>query len=118
MEADTGLKLDPEAKYKLWSAACEVPGPNGFKQKQAEYHQVITPYRGELYGTDALNTEIQKHIKGIEKNETPDFNRTLDGIMLFDKVIQIANRSKASREPVFAYDATTKKVVFCRTLQR
>ncbi|QDT22025.1 ATP-dependent RecD-like DNA helicase [Gimesia chilikensis] len=66
-------------------------------------------YRGELFGTEPLNEEIQKHIKGIARGEQPDFNRQLDGIMLFDKVIQITNRSLSNREPVYGYNPETKK---------
>jgi len=110
MERDTGESFDPKAPYKLWGKACEGDGENGYKRQRAEYNQVITPYRGELFGTEPLNVEIQKHIKGIAKNEQPDFNRCLDGVMMFDKVIQITNRSLSNREPVYGYDPTSKKV--------
>lgn len=52
-------------------------------------YQVISPYRGELFGTDHLNTVLQSALNGynIEKKGN------LNGITIFDKVIQYINRS-------------------------
>ena len=65
-----------------------------------EYSQILSPYRGELYGTDALNQAVQKEKNG-DYGETP----TLDGITLFDKVIQIRNRTAS--DPIYGYDRKT-----------
>tara|TARA_R110000868_G_scaffold409926_4_gene696573 strand:- start:11957 stop:15601 length:3645 start_codon:yes stop_codon:yes gene_type:complete len=109
MERDSGESLNPDRPFELWKKACETDGDNGYKKQRAEYNQVISPYRGELFGTEPLNEEIQKHIKGIARGEQLDFNCQLDGIMLFDKVIQITNRSLSNREPVYGYNPETKK---------
>lgn len=98
-----------ERPFELWTKACEVEGENGYKQQRAEYNQVISPYRSELFGTDPINEEIQKHIKGTAKSDQLDFGRQLDGIMLFDKVIQITNRTLSNREPVYGYNHQTRK---------
>jgi hypothetical protein len=108
MEKDSGESLNPDRPFDLWKKACETDGDNGYKRQRAEYNQVISPYRGELFGTEPLNEEIQKHIKGIARGEQPDFNRQLDGVMLFDKVIQITNRSLSNREPVYGYNPATR----------
>lgn len=108
MERDSGESLNPDRPFDLWNRACETEGDNGYKRRRAEYNQVISPYRGELFGTEPLNEEIQKHIKGIARGEQPDFNRQLDGVMLFDKVIQITNRSFSNREPVYGYNPETR----------
>lgn len=109
MERDSGESLNPDRPFDLWKKACETDGDNGYKKQRAEYNQVISPYRGELFGTEPLNEQIQKHIKGIASDEQPDFNRQLDGIMLFDKVIQITNRTLSNRQPVYGYNPATRK---------
>lgn len=65
--------------------------------------QVISPYRGELFGTDHLNVVIQKALNGpnIEKKGN------LSGITVFDKVIQSVNR--AGRNAYYSYNKQTKK---------
>ena len=65
--------------------------------------QVISPYRGEFYGTGSLNTLMQKTFKSF------GFTKLLDGIGYSDKVIQIINRPKSN--PAYAYDFNTRKVV-------
>ena len=103
MERDSGESLNPNRPFDLWKKACETEDGNGYQRPRAEYNQVISPYRGELFGTEPLNEEIQKYIKGIPREQQPDFNRQLDGVMLFDKVIQITNRSLSNREPIYGY---------------
>lgn len=87
MEADTGQTLDPDKPWGLWNAA--FSGKE--KYKQPEYQQVISPYRGELFGVDALNLLIQERSRGRK----PDFHRTVDGIAIGDKVLQIRNRGRS-----------------------
>jgi hypothetical protein len=92
--ADGGAQ-PTEPFYKIWDAA--------FKWKP-EYSQILSPYRGDLFGTEALNLAVQKH-KGerwLEKGG-------LDGITMFDKVIQIRNRTRS--DPIFGYDFATRQVV-------
>lgn len=53
--------------------------------------QILSPIRGELCGTESLNTEIQKF-----KSEYWLKKGNVDGITLFDKVIQTVNRPKSN----------------------
>jgi hypothetical protein len=93
-EDDTAKKRNPERPYKIWRA--------GFNNRP-ETSQVLTPYRGELFGIEAINTAIQKHLA----QKLLDDVGALDGITLFDKVIQIRNRPKS--DMAFAYNLKTKK---------
>ena len=63
--------------------------------------QVISPYRGEFYGTDSLNTLMQRTFN-------PKWSKKqLDGIGYFDKVIQYRNRPQS--DPAYAYQDTSRK---------
>ncbi|WP_299273441.1 AAA family ATPase [uncultured Psychroserpens sp.] len=65
-------------------------------------YQVISPYRGELFGTENLNKLLQGTLN--EKN----LNRgTLGGVTYFDKVIQFTNR--AGRKGYWAYSFDKKR---------
>lgn len=68
-----------------------------------EVVQVISPYRGEFYGTGSLNLLMQKvfNAKYSEKK--------LDGIGYFDKVIQFRNRPQS--DPAYAYQDSSRKNV-------
>ena len=100
METDAGRELDPSRPYDLWSAAFK-----GDQEKERpEYQQVISPYRGEEFGTDILNTILQRHRSGREEIE---HRLQLGGIALFDKVIQTRNRRK-TKAP-WAYNVLTRK---------
>lgn len=68
-----------------------------------EYSQILSPYRGELYGIEALNQAVQ-----YEKNANYSQTPSLDGITLFDKVIQTRNRTVS--DPIYGYDFKTKMV--------
>ena len=83
MEADTGLKLDPEKPYDLWNAVLKK-GNLDFP----EAIQVISPYRGELFGTENINRVVQRHKGGWLLDKKGE----LGGITYFDKVIQKVNR--------------------------
>lgn len=107
MQSDTGSKFDPEAPHALWNEACKEKSDQQYPPQRADYLQIISPYRGELFGTEPLNAEIQKHLHGIPKDGSPDANRILDGIMLYDKVIQFRNRPKSN--PINAYNVQTKQ---------
>lgn len=65
--------------------------------------QVISPYRGEFYGTNSLNVVMQANFKsfGVQK--------LLDGIGYSDKVIQIVNRPKSNA--AYAFDWKAHKAV-------
>lgn len=82
---------DPQstAFHTLWTAAFNW---------QPEHAQVLSPYRGELYGIEALNLAVQQHKSGglIKRMGM------IDGITLFDKVIQTRNRT--SSDPIYAFE--------------
>lgn len=89
-----GAGVGGRQPYQVWR---EVLGddPTAF--------QILTPHRGELHGVEALNEVCQSRISKflIERIGA------VDGITLSDKVIQIRNRPKS--DPIWAYDAATKK---------
>jgi exodeoxyribonuclease V alpha subunit len=93
-EEDSGKKRNAERPYELWRA--------GFDGR-AERSQILTPYRGELFGIEAINTAVQKHVGQAMLEKVG----ALDGITLFDKVIQVRNRPKS--DMAFAYHLKTKK---------
>lgn len=94
MEEDTGQKLDRTNVHLLWSAALRG------KEKYArpEYHQILSPYRHEEFGTEAINLRIQQEYRGTALQKIGQ----LAGITLFDKVIQIRNRGAS--DPIWAYN--------------
>ena len=65
-------------------------------------YQVISPYRGELYGTEHLNKILQSTLNGNNLKKG-----TLGGITYFDKVIQFTNR--AGKNSYWGYNLDTKK---------
>jgi energy-coupling factor transporter ATP-binding protein EcfA2 len=96
MEQVTGLSFDSGSPYELWRAMME----DG-RKKRPEALQIISPYRGELFGIEHINQVLQEHRNGrLLKNKG-----SLGGITYFDKVIQIVNRT-ASR-PIKAYNKKT-----------
>lgn len=104
MEADTGQRFNPDRASELWRAAWR--GDDG--QLRPEYHQIISPYRGEQFGTDSLNAYLQKHINGwlLSGTKTRAGIGHLGGITLFDKVIQYRNRTRSN--PLWAYNNETR----------
>lgn len=95
LEAEHGFKYDEERYYDLLNKAFE--DSENANKKRADLFQVISPYRGELFGTEVLNTFLQSKFN-MQRVEWKQF---LDGVCLFDKVIQIRNRPKS--DPIFAY---------------
>ena len=98
MQADTNLSFEEDKPYKLWGAAFRGNGGG----RRPEYMQVMSPYRGEQFGTENLNNILQAHANGWSTERIGQ----LDGITLFDKVIQYRNRS--GRDRIWAYNAKTK----------
>jgi hypothetical protein len=99
MEQDTGMSLDPERPDMLWNSYLKIGDGDG----QPERSQVISPYRGELYGIEHLNTVLQNH-----KNAWMLENKgSLGGITYRDKVIQVRNRTHS--HPTKAYDTETRR---------
>lgn len=100
MEDYTGLNVSEETSlHALWDKA--IKNQNG--EQNPEAIQIISPYRGEFYGTEALNVLMQKTFNGYWNSKY-----TLDGVTYFDKVIQIRNRPQS--DMIFAYNFDTKKI--------
>ena len=89
MQLMTGLPAETDQElHKLWTEATK---------DSPEKFQVISPYRGEFYGTMSINTFMQKAFNGYWSRKL-----NVEGIGLFDKVIQIKNRP--SSDKAYVYD--------------
>lgn len=94
MQALTGMSAESEKElHDLWGEATKG-APERF--------QIISPYRGEFYGTMSINTFMQSTFNGYWSRKL-----SVDGIGLFDKVIQIRNRP--SSDKAYVYDWSTRK---------
>ncbi len=84
---------------QLWAQIHTI----GEGQKRADVHQILSPYRGELFGTEHINEHFQQLLYRywFEKKGT------LGGITYNDKVIQVVNRPRSN--PYWAYNRKTKK---------
>ena len=94
MSNNTDHALDPDKPYKLWRAATEW---------KADGYQILTPHRGELHGVEALNSAVQDRVAAAAVQAYG----LLNGITLYDKVIQVRNRSRSN--PISSYDLDTKR---------
>ena len=94
MKALTGKSADNEKElHDLWSEAIK-DAPERF--------QIISHYRGEFYGTMSINTFMQSAFNGYWSRRL-----SVDGIGLFDKVIQIRNRPASDK--AYVYDWSARK---------
>ncbi|MEH6957586.1 AAA family ATPase [Neobacillus drentensis] len=100
LEKDVGETVETGKEYNLWGKACRLN--TNSKVKDPAYSQVLSPYKGELFGTDHLNLILQELLNGYWSSK-----HQIDDISLNDKVIQFRNRPKS--EPIFAYDLKGKK---------
>lgn len=99
MERDTGQTLNPDRPFELWDAAMQT----GDRGPYPEALQVISPYRGELFGIEHVNQVLQRH-----KNRwCLEQKGALAGVTFFDKVIQTINRPQS--RPIEAYNIKTGK---------
>ena len=102
IECDTGMEFDPENPFKLWGSAFKIYNPEtrlyNFSKPEPDYLQVISPYRGEFFGIDGLNSYLQ----GVFNEENVTGKGTLSGLTYFDKVIQYHNRTRSN--PIQAWD--------------
>ena len=87
-----GISVDGEP-FRLWRAALK-DDPTAF--------QILTPHRGEMHGVEAINEACQTRIAGNLIKRVG----AVDGITLFDKVIQTRNRPKSNM--IWAYDAAKR----------
>ncbi len=94
MSDHTGKLPNPDKPYELWRSAFNW---------QPEFYQILTPHRGEIHGVESLNESIQKRIASKLINN----HGAIDGITLYDKVIQYRNRSQS--DPIYAYNFDTGK---------
>lgn len=86
---------DEEKKpYEIWRDALKED-PSAF--------QILTPHRGEMHGVEALNAACQNRRSEFVMSRVG----SVDGITLFDKVIQIRNRPGSNR--IWAYRSATRK---------
>lgn len=100
MEGKTGLHAD-DGIDKLWQTMIRRDGDA--RTPNPEIVQVISPYRGEFYGTDSLNLLMQKTFNG-------QFSaKKLDGIGYIDKVIQYRNRPPS--DPAYACQEDSREMV-------
>ena len=94
MQALTGKSAETERElHDLWTEAIK-DAPERF--------QIISPYRGEFYGTMSINTFMQSTFNGYWSRRL-----SVDGIGLYDKVIQIRNRPASDK--AYVYDWSTRK---------
>lgn len=98
LEQDADEKVIDGKIYELWYKMCNTYGDN----LKATYQQVISPFRSEYDGVDNLNIIFQKMYNAYQANKND-----IDGISLFDKVIQIRNRPKSNR--IYAYNKESGK---------
>lgn len=94
MADHTGETLNPEKPYELWRTA--------FDWKPEKY-QVLTPHRGELHGVEALNEAVQDRVAAGVMHRYG----LLDGITLYDKVIQYRNRPQSNS--IWAYNFNARR---------
>jgi hypothetical protein len=94
-EQDTSTSRGSVPDWEFWRVAF---GDN----LEPERSQVLSPYRGEPHGTEALNAVLQEAIHGRPSSEL----RKVEGIALNDKVIQVVNRPRS--RPIWAYNWTTR----------
>ena len=97
--SDLGAMGDETKLPKCWEKAFKLPNS---QERDPSFLQVLSPFRGEIHGTDRLNTVLQKLLNNFWADKY-----TLDTITLFDKVIQFVNRPKSN--PIFAYNWNTRK---------
>lgn len=80
--------------HALWEAAIK---------NAPERFQFISPYRGEFYGTMSINAFMQSTFNGYWSSRL-----NVEGIGLYDKVIQIRNRPASDK--AYVYDWNARKV--------
>lgn len=95
VETDKGTAQADAPAWKFWRTAFE-------DNKNPERIQVLSPYRGEVHGTEALNVVLQQI---VQDRDAADL-RQIDGIALGDKVIQIRNRPRSNS--IWAYNWETR----------
>ncbi len=80
--------------YEIWQDALK-DDPTRF--------QILTPHRGEMHGVEAINIVCQMHRSDYVISRVG----CVDGITLFDKVIQIRNRPTS--DAIWAFNKESRK---------
>ena len=93
VEARMNGESEDKEPYEIWRDALGDPTA----------YQILTPHRGEMHGVEALNEACQKRRAEYVMSRLG----CLDGVTLFDKVIQIRNRPKSN--PIWAYRSATRE---------
>ena len=94
VEARMNGEGEDRKPYEIWRDALN-DNPSAF--------QILTPHRGEMHGVEALNEACQKRRADFVMSRVG----CVDGVTLFDKVIQIRNRPKSN--PIWAYRSATRE---------
>jgi len=94
LETITGKKINDITQiYQLWSQIHNISDGT----TRAEAHQILSPYRGERFGTEHINELFQK----LLLTKWLDNKGSLGGITYFDKVIQVVNRPRSNKYDAF-----------------
>ena len=104
LEEDTEDTFDRERPYEVWRAACKGDGA----VERPDYLQVLSPYRGEQFGTENLNVALQQLFQPRARSSAGQSRQMLDGVMMFDKVIQTRNRYAKEWKALHAYNLTAR----------
>ena len=97
---DTQCKVEPNNICDAWVLA--LKGDADYRD--VSYLQVLSPFRGEYFGVDYLNVFYQELLNSKQAKR-----KTLDGIALYDKILQYRNRPKSDK--ISAYSWTDRKPV-------
>ncbi|HEX8165476.1 MAG TPA: AAA family ATPase [Beijerinckiaceae bacterium] len=95
IKAQKSKGADVSSAWRVWRDALD---------KDPTRFQVLTPHRGELHGVEALNKACQDRVSSIPMRRVG----AVDGVTLFDKVIQVRNRTKSN--PIWALDPDTDQL--------
>ncbi|RYY77935.1 MAG: exonuclease [Moraxellaceae bacterium] len=95
LEEETGEGAEPGKFYNIWGKAIRL----NKEYADPTYLQILSPFRGEYYGTDYLNIFFQELFNGYQAKKSQ-----LDGIALYDKVIQFRNRPKSNQISAYSWD--------------
>ena len=96
VEARMNGNGEEKKPYEIWRDSLK-DDPTAF--------QILTPHRGEMHGVEALNEACQKRRADFVMSRVG----CVDGVTLFDKVIQIRNRPKSN--PIWAYKWASRETL-------
>lgn len=94
LEKLAGEESTPENLNFLWIKAIKQDNTHG----DPTFIQFLSPFRGEFYGTEYLNSFFQNLLNNYQAKKTQ-----LDGIALYDKVIQFRNRPQSNKISAYSF---------------